>query len=93
MINLILSFLRLRSLITLGIAYSLFSAATHSHFSLKVPSFSDASMENLNKAIMNILNGNSSDKSSSKKKTDKIDTAQDVVSTVEHLLNQKTSKK
>ena len=51
MINLILSFLRLRSLITLGIVYSLFSAATHSNFSLKIPSFSDASIENLNKAI------------------------------------------
>jgi len=90
MINLILSFLRLRSLITLGIVYSLFSAATHSNFSLKIPSFSDASIENLNKAITNIFSG--SDEKSSQKKNDSFIT-QDVVSQAKDLLDQNTTKK
>ena len=97
MINLILSLLRLRFLITLGIIYFLLSAATHSNFSLQLPSFSEASIDNLNNAIMGLLNSNNQTKNSTKNVANKTgnnsNTLQSITGEVKKLINQDNTQK
>ena len=56
MLNLFLAFLRIRTLIILGILYSFLSIASHGNFSLKIPNLKNLDLSNI-PASINSLKG------------------------------------
>ena len=69
MLNLFLAFLRIRTLIILGILYSFLSVASHGNFSLKIPDLKNIDLSNIPASINSIkdqvLGGNSKTKKDS----------------------------
>ena len=69
MLNLFLAFLRIRTLIILGILYSFLSVASHGNFSLKMPDLKNIDLSNIPASINSIkdqvLGGNSKTKKGS----------------------------
>lgn len=69
MLGLFLAFLRIRTLIILGILYSFLSVASHGNFSLKIPDLKNIDLSNISASINSIkdqvLGGNSKTKKDS----------------------------
>ena len=56
MLNLFLAFLRIRTLIILGIIYSFLSVASHGNFSLKIPDLKNLDLSNIPASINSLTN-------------------------------------
>ena len=69
MLSLFLAFLRIRTLIILGILYSFLSIASHGNFSLKIPDLKTLNLSNISASINSmkdqVLGGNSKTKKDS----------------------------
>ena len=69
MLNLFLAFLRIRTLIILGILYSFLSIASHGNFSLKMPDLKTLNLSNISASINSmkdqVLGSNSKTKKNS----------------------------
>ena len=69
MLNLFLAFLRIRTLIILGILYSFLSVASHGNFSLKIPDLKNLNLSNIPASINSLKNPVSDGDSTTKKTT------------------------
>ena len=70
MLDLFLAFLRIRTLIILGILYFFLSVGSHGNFSLKIPSLKNFDLSNIPASINSLINGKSNSKSETKTSDD-----------------------
>ena len=65
MLDLFLAFLRIRTLIILGILYSFLSIGSHGNFSLKIPNLKNFDLSNISASISSLVGSGSSSSSKS----------------------------
>ncbi len=98
MLDLFLAFLRIRTLIILGILYFFLSVGSHSNFSLKIPSLKNFDLSNIPASINSLINDKSnlksetktSDNSGNNNELDDLKTSvNDIAKNINNILNKK----
>ncbi|RST70340.1 hypothetical protein [Candidatus Aquarickettsia rohweri] len=98
MLDLFLAFLRIRTLIILGILYFFLSVGSHGNFSLKIPSLKNFDLSNIPASINSLINDKSnlksetktSDNSGNNNELDDLKTSvNDIAKNINNILNKK----